>query len=129
MLIPPSFLDGDFVEPWTTPLTAFPTANYSLPRDIKTNNSVFSFNDNRAPVLADAQVGNASADGHDWRVDFGWIVEQGHHWVIADISDVLSKGLAEEGKRNLGRLVRDGEVVRSRAGTGWYRRHARDLGV
>ncbi|KAJ4986773.1 hypothetical protein SVAN01_07700 [Stagonosporopsis vannaccii] len=123
------FQDGDLVEPWTTNLTAFDTANYTLPDDIKTNNSVYSFNDNRAPVLADAQVGNASADGRDWRVDFGWIVQQGHHWVIADIVDVLSEGLEAEGKRNVGRLVRDGEKVKDRASTGWYRRHARDMWV
>lgn len=124
-----SFQDGDFVEPWTTNLTAFDTANYTLPDDIKKDNQVYNYNDNRAPVLSDSQVGNMSADGHDYRVDFGWIVEQGYHWVIADISDVLSRQLESQGKRNVSRLIADGESVNDRTRTGWYRRHARDLGV
>jgi len=107
---------------------SFDTANYSLPQDLHVNNSAFQFQNSKAPVLLDSLVGNASVDGHDYRSDFGWIMQQGYNWVIADTADEWHVRLQAEGKRNLSWMIADGQQVVDGASKGWYRRkHARDL--
>ena len=107
---------------------SFNTANYSLPQDLHVNNSVFTFQDNKAPVLIDSLVGNGSVDGHDYRSDFAWILQQEYNWVITDTADDWHERLHAEGKRNLTWMIADGQQVVDGASKGWYRRrHARDL--
>ncbi|EKG10118.1 Glycerophosphoryl diester phosphodiesterase [Macrophomina phaseolina MS6] len=121
------FAIGDFADPFTSNLTFFDTANYTLPDDIRTNNSVFVYRDNAAPVLLDTL---ANDKFHDSRSDFAWIIDQGYHWVITDTADEWHHRLKDQGKRNLSSLVADGqELVDPTWGSGWYkaRRHARDL--
>lgn len=92
------------------------------------NNSGFVFQDGKAPVFLDSLVGNASVDGHDYRSDFSWILEQDYNWVIADTADEWHERLQREGKRNLSWMIADGQHVVDGAKKGWYRRrHARDL--
>lgn len=107
---------------------SYDTANYTLPADIRTNNSVFTFSDNRAPRLLDSNLSpEESADGHDYRSDLGWIFEQDYNWIIADTPDVIAAQLASQGKRNLQYLVADGEeVVQGNNATGYYRRSERN---
>ncbi|KAF4851204.1 hypothetical protein CGCSCA4_v003596 [Colletotrichum siamense] len=97
---------GDLVDFITSDLTRFDTANYTIPDDIHTNNSVFVFQENKAPALLDSLVGNKSLDGHDYRSDFDWIIKQGFQWVITDIADVWDAELRAQGKRNTTELSR-----------------------
>ncbi|KAF5516315.1 hypothetical protein CGCS363_v000901 [Colletotrichum siamense] len=96
---------GDLVDFITSDLTRFDTANYTIPDDIHTNNSVFVFQENKAPALLDSLVGNKSLDGHDYRSDFDWIIKQGFQWVITDIADVWDAELRAQGKRNTSYLL------------------------
>lgn len=92
------------------------------------NNSDFVFQDSKAPVLLDSLVGNASTDGHDYRSDFAWILEQKYNWIITDTADEWHARLESEGKRNLSWIVADGQPAVDGAAMGWYRRrHARDF--
>jgi hypothetical protein len=107
---------------------SFDTANYTLPQDLHVKNSTFTFQDNKAPVLIDSLVGNGSVDGHDYRSDFAWIVQQEYNWIITDTADDWHERLHAEGKRNLSWMIADGQQVVDGASKGWYRRrHARDL--
>lgn len=111
-----------------TNVDSFNTANYSLPADLHVNNSVYSFNDGATPVLLDSLVGNASTDGHDYRSDFDWILQQGYDWVITDTADLWDSRLSAHGKTNVSRMIQDGKDVVDGRAQGWYkRRHARDL--
>lgn len=123
---------GDFVDPITSPRTYFDTANYTLPDDIRVNNSAFAYQDSEAPKLYDYLVSESeSPDGHDWRTDFGWIIDSKFDWVIADNTDGLAAMLGAEGKRNIRHLIADGEdAADEQLATGWYkkaRRHARQF--
>lgn len=92
------------------------------------NNSAFTFQDNKAPVLLDSLVGNASVDGHDYRSDSGGILQQEYNWVITDTADEWHERLQSGGKRNLSRMIADGQQVVDGVAKGWYRRrHARDM--
>lgn len=119
---------GDFVVPTTSHRTFFNTANYSLPQDIGVNNSVFVYQENKAPVVLDTIVGNASTDGHDYRSDFEWILRQGFDWVITDTPDEWDVRLRKGGRRNIKYLLQDGKEEADQALVGgWYkRRHVRD---
>ncbi|ETN42698.1 uncharacterized protein HMPREF1541_01856 [Cyphellophora europaea CBS 101466] len=126
------FAIGDFVDPITSPRTYFDTANYTLPDDIRTNNSAFSYQDGRAPRLYDAMVSeDESPDGHDYRTDFGWIIGNAFDWVIADATDELAAMLAMDGKRNVQHLLAKGEAAADeQLALGWYkkaRRRAREF--
>lgn len=101
---------------------SFDTANYSLPSDLRVNNSVFVFQDRKAPVLLDSLVGNASLDGHDYRSDFDWIVQQKYNWIIADTADEWHYRLESQGKRNLTWMLAEGQEAVDGAAKGWYRR-------
>jgi hypothetical protein len=124
---------GDFVTPVTSPRTFFDTFNYSLPRDERVNNTVYAFQEHRAPVLQDSLVGNASTDGHDYRSNMAWILgEQRYNWVILDTADEWDVRLRGQGKRNIEYMLRDGasDAFGQEALKGWYRRsaeHARDF--
>lgn len=108
---------------------SFDTANYTLPDDIRTNNSAYSYSDGKAPQLIDSKVGKHSVDGHDWRSDFAWIVEAGYNWVITDTADEWHARLGSEGKRNIRNLLKDGaRPANETLAVGWYRRHMRDFG-
>lgn len=110
--------------------TSFDTANYSIPADLHLNNSAFTFQDGKAPVLIDSLVGNASVDGHDYRSDFSWILQQEYNWIITDTSDDWHERLHSEGKRNLTWMIAESQQVVDGAAKGWYRRrHARDLDI
>ncbi|KAL4887611.1 PLC-like phosphodiesterase [Aspergillus karnatakaensis] len=120
------FAIGDFVDPITSPRTFFDTANYTLPDDIRTNNSAFGFSDNKAPQLIDSNAGDYSVDGHDYRSDFSWIIDSGYNWVITDTPDEWSVRLGEQGKRNITTLLADGqEQANQTLASGWYKRHVR----
>ncbi|KAK1856314.1 glycerophosphoryl diester phosphodiesterase [Colletotrichum chrysophilum] len=110
---------GDLVDFITSDLTRFDTANYTIPDNIHTNNSVFVFQENKAPALLDSLVGIKSLDGHDYRSDFDWIFKQGFQWVITDIADVWDAELRAQGKRNTSYLLNGSENDRA---NGWYRR-------
>lgn len=115
-----------------TPNPSFDTANYTLPDDIRTNNSAFSYQDGRAPRLYDAMVSeDESPDGHDYRTDFGWIIGNAFDWVIADATDELAAMLAMDGKRNVQHLLAKGEAAADeQLALGWYkkaRRRAREF--
>lgn len=123
-----SYAIGDLVDSITSPLSAFDTANYTLPDDIRANNSAYVFQEGRAPALLDSLVGDDSVDGHDYRSDLNWIVEEsGFSWVIADAADVLAELLEKDGKRNVEYLLADGESAKDGGSNGWYRRHVRDF--
>ncbi|KAK5744546.1 hypothetical protein LTR17_001940 [Elasticomyces elasticus] len=123
------YAPGDFTYPNTNSITFFDTANYSLPADLQVNNSVYTFSENSAPTLIDAQVGNKSTDGHDYRTDFNWIIEQGYEWVITDTADDWHSRLEQQGLRNISHLIADGQaVVDGALAKTWYKRHARDFG-
>lgn len=108
--------------------SSFDTANYSLPADLHLNNSAFVFQDGKAPRLLDSLVGNASTDGHDYRSDFNWIMQQEYNWIITDTADDWHERLKAQGKRNLSWMIADGQQEVDGAAKGWYRRrHARDL--
>lgn len=88
---------------------------------------MYTFSDGEAPILLDSLVGNASVDGHDYRSDFAWILQQGYDWVITDTADLWHHRLAAQGKRNISWMIQDGQEVVDGPALGWYRRHARDL--
>lgn len=122
------FAIGDFVDPISSGLTFFDTANFSLPQDERVNNSVYTYQENRPPVIQDTLVGNSSVDGHDYRSDFDWILRQGFDWVITDTADDWHGRLQAQGKRNLTYFLAEGNsLVDETLAGGWYRRHARDL--
>ncbi|KAK3114702.1 hypothetical protein LTR53_006713 [Teratosphaeriaceae sp. CCFEE 6253] len=122
------YAPGDFTYPNTANITFFDTANYSLPADLRVNNSDFTFSEGSAPMLLDAQVGNKSSDGHDYRSDFHWIIEQGYDWIITDTADDWRARLDAQGLRNISRMIADGDrVVDGEIAMGWYKRHARDF--
>lgn len=112
---------GDFSYPNTDNITFFDTGNFSLPEDLVVNSSVWSFSENELPNL---NVGDA-------RSNFTWIVEKGYDWLIADTADEWDVRLAEQGFRNLSRLVQDGRnVIENGREKGWYRkRHVKDFRV
>lgn len=115
------------MDPITSRLTGFDTANYTLPDDIRTNNSAYTYQYDEAPRLFDDTVGDKSVDGHDYRSDFHWLVSR-FDWVIADAPDYLASLLEKDGKRNLGYLLADGEDAKDGTLNGWYRRrHAREF--
>jgi hypothetical protein len=123
------FAPGDFTYPNTGSATSFNTANYSLPADLHVHNSVYIFRDSKAPVLLDSLINSKSAEKHNYRTDFNWIVEQGFNWVITDTADLWHKRLQRQGKRNLSHMIADGQEVVEGAAKFWYpRRHARDFG-
>jgi len=96
---------------------------------MRVNNSVYVFQDNKAPVLLDSIVGNKSVDGHDYRSDFAWILERGFDWVITDTPDEWDRRLRKKGKRNVAKLFSDGKYAADQAlEGGWYRRrHAKEF--
>ncbi|KAK1060094.1 hypothetical protein LTR74_012113 [Friedmanniomyces endolithicus] len=117
------FAGGDFTFPNTDKLTFFDTANYSLPTDLHVNNTLYTYVENKAPMLLDAQVGNSSSDGHDYRSDFNWIIEQEYQWVITDTADEWHSRLEKQGLRNVSRLIADGRtVVDGTVAKTWYKR-------
>ncbi|KAK2046459.1 hypothetical protein LZ31DRAFT_613994 [Colletotrichum somersetense] len=119
------YAPGDFVDFITSKLTRFDTANYSIPADIRKNNSAYTFKENIAPVLLDSIVGNQSLDGHDHRSDFAWIMKQGFQWVITDTADVWDALLRAEGRRNISYMLAGKEV--DGVSKGWYRRHTQSF--
>jgi hypothetical protein len=123
------FAPSDLTYPNTVSATPFNTANYSLPADLHVHNSVYIFRDSRAPVLLDSLIDSKSAEKHNHRTDFNWIVEQGFDWVITDTADLWHQRLQRQGKRNLRHMIADGQEVVEGAAKIWYQRgHARDLG-
>jgi len=127
MLTSYSYAPGDFTTPTLSNITSYSTGNFTLPQDIRTNNSVYVFQENQEPALLDLLVGNKSVDGHDWRSNFSWIMEQGFDWVITDTPDFWATELESQGKRNMGRLLKEGATWRDGRANQWYRRHARDV--
>ncbi|KAK3674327.1 hypothetical protein LTR78_005796 [Recurvomyces mirabilis] len=121
------YAPGDLTYPTTDNITLFNTGNVSLPHDLRVNNSDYGFQENHVPVLLDSLVGNSSSDGHDYRSDFDWIVEQGYEWIITDTADEWHERLAKQGFRNTSRMVADGREVVDGKKEGWYRRHVRDF--
>lgn len=71
-------------------------------------------------MLRDSQTGNETLDGHDYRSDFAWILERGFTWVITDTPDVWHERLSGEGKRNVSRLLAEGQAVDTSLAKGWY---------
>ena len=119
------FAIGDLVNPITLRRTFFDIANFSLPAEIRRNNSVFTFQENRAPALQDSIVGNASVDGHDYRSDMAWILDDnGYDWIITDTPDEWDVRLRGQGRRNIGYMLQDGQKDRfdQEALNGWYKR-------
>lgn len=113
------FAIGDFVEPISTAF--FDTANYTLPDDERVNNTVYIFHDGEAPSTQDSRQGNETIDGHDYRTDFAWILEQGYNWVIADTPDLWHQRLEVQGRRNLTHIIADGqEAVQPDLARGYY---------
>ena len=111
-----------------TLIYSFDTANFSLPADLHANNSVYIFVQDKAPKLLDILAGNNSVDGHDYRSDFSWILQQGYSWIITDTADQWHQRLQCEGKRNLSRMIADGETEADGvAEHGRLRTHARDM--
>lgn len=103
----------------------FDTANYTLPDDIRVNNTVYVFEENAAPRLLDDVDAPYTVDGHDYRSDFDWILRQGYNWVITDTADVWASELSKQGKRNVEYFMSDA-VGGSK--NGWYRKHTKDFG-
>lgn len=92
------------------------------------NGSVYIFGQDKAPFLLDTYASTVSADGHDYRSDFSWILQQGYKWIITDTADQWHKRLQREGKRNLSRMIADGHrEVDGVAKHGRQRRRARDV--
>ncbi|KAK1225990.1 hypothetical protein PQX77_000677 [Marasmius sp. AFHP31] len=116
------FAAGDFFIPPSN-LTFFDIGNFSFPEDLRRNNSVYVFQEDSTPVLLDSLVGNFSVDGHDYRTDFNWIVEQGYKWIITDTADEWDARLKKQGRRNISYMIADGEKpVDEELSRGWYRR-------
>lgn len=69
------------------------------------NNSVYIFQQDEAPKLLDTLAGGVSFDGHDYRSDFSWILQQGYNWIITDTAEQWHERLQVEGKRNLNHLI------------------------
>lgn len=103
-------------------MISFDTGSFSLPEDIHANNSVYTFQDNELPALLDDQVEDYSVDGHDYRSDFNWLMEQGFNWIITDTPDVWNVRLKEQGKRNIQYMIADGEAAVEGREKGWYKR-------
>ncbi|EUC30370.1 hypothetical protein COCCADRAFT_28717 [Bipolaris zeicola 26-R-13] len=99
-------------------------ANYTFPDNEHRNNSVYTFKDNKAPRLMDSLLGKGvSVDGHDYRSDFNWIMEQGYNWIIADTPDLWAKRLEKQGKRNITWMLADGmRAANKTLAGGWYKR-------
>ncbi len=118
---------GEFVTPISSKF--FDTANYSLPADLRVNNSVYVYQENAAPQLIDRIAGNSTVDGHDHRSDFSWILSTGYDWIITDTPDDWDVRLKAQGRRNLKYMLADGkDEPDQKLASGWYkRRHARDL--
>ncbi|KDN70957.1 hypothetical protein CSUB01_09405 [Colletotrichum sublineola] len=112
------YAPGDFFDFITSNLTRFDTANYSIPADIRKNNSAYKFQNSMAPALLDSIVGNKSSDGHDHRSDFDWIMKQGFQWVITDTADFWDAQLRAEGRRNISYILAGKEV--DGVSNGWY---------
>ena len=86
------------------------------------NNSVYTYVEDHAPKLIDAQVGNKSSDGHDYRSDFTWIIAQGYEWIITDTADDWHARLEKQGLRNISHLIANGcEASSGRLAQGWYK--------
>ncbi|KAK0276547.1 hypothetical protein LTR91_004017 [Friedmanniomyces endolithicus] len=113
----------DESSPIRTAGTFFDTANFSLPADLHVNNTLYTYVEGKAPMLLDAQVGNSSSDGHDYRSDFNWIIEQGYQWIITDTADEWHSRLERQGMRNVSRLIADERtVVDGALAKTWYKR-------
>jgi hypothetical protein len=92
------------------------------------NGSVYIFQQDKPPKLLDSLAASVSADGHDYRSDFSWILQQGYKWIIADTADQWHQRLQREGKRNISRMIADGQrEVDGVAQHGRPRKHARDM--
>ena len=62
-------------------------------------------------------------DGHDYRSDFSWILEQGYDWVITDTLDLWAKTLEKQGRRNISYMLADGtKLTNETLEEGWYKR-------
>lgn len=93
----------------------FHRTNYTFPDDVHRNNSGYTFQNNRAPVLYDSILpAGASVDGHDYRVDFNWIIEQGLDWIITDTANLWAQRLEKQGRRNITWMLADGKEVANR---------------
>ena len=110
-------------------MSSFDTANYSLPEDLLVNGSVYIFRQDKAPILLDTFAGSVSADGHDYRSDFSWILQQGYKWIITDTADQWHKRLQREGKRNLSRMIADGHREVDGRGQAWTSKKTRERRV
>ena len=111
-----------------TCIPSFDTANYSLPADLHVSGSVYIFQQDKAPKLLDSLAASVSADGHDYRSDFSWILQQAYNWIITDTADQWHQRLQREGKRNISRMIEDGQrEVDGVAKHGRPRKHARDM--
>ena len=94
-------------------LPSFDTANYTLPRDLSVNKTHYVYQDDAAPRTYDSLVkaANTTLDGHDHRVDWAFILKQGHNWIISKQSSYeapfskLTK-LAFSHSRYIGRMGR-----------------------
>jgi len=92
------------------------------------NGSVYIFQQDKAPKLLDTLADVASIDGHDYRSDFSWILQQGYNWIITDTADQWHVRLQLEGKRNLSRLIADGrEELGGVANRVRLRNHAQNI--
>ena len=119
------YAPGDIFAPETID---FDRANYTFPDDEHRNNSVYTFQDNKAPRLMDSLLGEGfSVDGHEYRSDFNWIMEQGYNWIITDTPDLWAKRLERQGQRNITWMLADGIGAANKilAG-GWYKRGDKD---
>ncbi|KAL1611946.1 hypothetical protein SLS60_000169 [Paraconiothyrium brasiliense] len=116
------YAPGDIFAPGTVD---FDRANYTFPDDEHQSNSVYTFQDNKAPRLMDSLLPDgASVDGHDYRSDFNWIIKQGYDWVISDTPDLWAQRLEKQGKRNITWMLADGsKVINETLSGGWYKRH------
>lgn len=91
------------------------------------DNSVYVYEEDHAPVLLDSKVGNGSIDGHDYRTDFNWILNQGFQWIITDTPDLWHARLELQGLRNIEPMTAEGEQVVNGAKMGWYRQIRRNM--
>lgn len=117
------YAPGDIFAPRTVD---FDRANFTFPGDEHRNDSVYTFQDNKAPRLLDSLLGaNVSVDGHDYRSDFNWIIEQGYDWIITDTPDLWAQRLEKQGKRNISHMLADGkEPANPKLEAGWYKRRS-----
>jgi hypothetical protein len=101
----------------------FDRANYTFPDEEHRNNSVYTYQDNKAPRLVDSLLGEGiSVDGHNYRSDFNWIIEQGYDWVITDTPDLWATRLEKQDRRNITWMLADGEKVANETlAGGWYK--------